>query len=139
MRSYWPMVKSNFLAGMRWKGYELPVQFMHAESGTALFKDNTGHHFHSFYFDILFYFGIIGLILFIYTMILPVITVIRYHLVLNNIQLSFFVFNLSGLVYGLAYNLPFSYWIILGVTIVQVKMVLKDKNTQTTLPETIPT
>jgi O-antigen ligase len=131
MESYWPMVESNFLAGMRWKGFELPVQFYHAEAGVALFADNTGHHFHSFYFDILFYFGISGLLLYFITMIWPVTTLLRHNLKLNNLSLSFFIFSLSGLMYGLAYNLPFSYWLIFGVTIVLVNRELKDSQSGT--------
>jgi hypothetical protein len=126
MKSYLPVVENNLLAGMRWKGFELPIQFYHPDAGIALFEDGSGHHFHSFYFDILFYFGIVGLLLFILLMTWPLTTMLNHHLQLNSLTLSFFIFSLSGLVYGLAYNLPFSYWIIIGITIVQVNRALKD-------------
>jgi O-antigen ligase len=127
IQSYLPIVEKNFITGMHWKGFELPIQFYHPEAGTAFFEDGTGHHFHSFYFDILFYFGIVGLIIFIIAMVLPVITVISNRLSLNNLQLSFFIFSLSGFVYGLSYTLTFAYWLILGITIVHVQNAYRDK------------
>jgi hypothetical protein len=131
MQSYWPMVENNFMVGMRWKGFELPVQFYNTDVGNAIFDDNTGHHFHSFYFDTLFYFGISGLILFMLALLLPVFTVLKYNLVLNNTQLSFLIFSLGGLLYGLAYNLPFSYWLIFGITVAQIKSAFNSNVSRT--------
>ena len=135
MQSYWPVVQKNFLSGLRWQGFELPIQFYHPEAGITYFEDGTGHHFHSFYLDILFYFGIVGLILFILIMAYPAYIVIRQKLVLNNLQLSFFIFSLSGLVYGIAYNLPFSYWLIFGIALVHVEMAYQTKNKTSTIIE----
>jgi O-antigen ligase len=130
MKSYWPTVKNNFFTGMRWKGFELPVQFYHTEAGTTVFTENTGHHFHNFYFDKLFYFGILGVIVYFLAMLWPVAVLVKYNLRLNNIVLSFFIFCLGGLVFGMAYNLPFSYWLIFGVTIALVNKALQDSQSE---------
>jgi hypothetical protein len=120
MESYWPIVENNIFTGLRWKGFEVPIQFFHPDAGTPYFEDGTGHHFHSFYFDKLFYFGILGLILFLVPVVLPVVLVLWHKLILNNVQLSFFIFSLSGLVYGISYFLPFSFWFTLGITLIHI-------------------
>ena len=69
--SYLPFIKKNLLFGMRLKGFELPVQFYNLEAGKEVFESNTGHHFHSFYVDLLFYFGLVGLFIFLAIILIP--------------------------------------------------------------------
>ena len=83
---------------MRLKGFELPIQFYNLETGTQIFESNTGHHFHSFYMDTLFYFGLIGLVMIMILIIIPIYKILVNH---NNyspdiISLTTFVF--SGLI-----------------------------------------
>ncbi|QHT69801.1 hypothetical protein GXP67_25725 [Rhodocytophaga rosea] len=114
--SYWPFIVDNFLIGMRFEGFELPVQFYQAEAGTAVFLDGTGHHFHSFYVDRLFYMGVVGLIL----LLLPVFYLIFKTIKKNNLTLKEVIlvsFIMSGLFYGFSYNLPVYYFGILGIAI----------------------
>lgn len=69
--SYLPFVLEHPLFGMRFEGFELPVQFFAEQTGKEVFDAQTGHHFHSFYMDSLFYHGLLGLCIlasvFVYT------------------------------------------------------------------------
>src|SRR5690606_20098813 len=78
--SYWPYVQQHLIEGMRLAGFELPIQFYHPEAGVAFFEDGTGHHFHSFYYDTIFYFGIIGVSIFVIILIHPIYVVLKYKL-----------------------------------------------------------
>jgi O-antigen ligase len=137
MQSYLPIVENNFMVGMRWEGFELPIQFYHPEAGIAYFEDGTGHHFHSFYLDILFYFGFIGLVIFLFVMTLPAFSIIKDQLTLNSMQLSFFIFSLSGLVYGISYNIPLSYWLIFGATLAHLKAAYHSNKSSSAPPANI--
>ena len=114
MQSYWPFIKENIIIGMRFEGFELPIQFYHPDSDIAIFGDGTGHHFHSNYFDILFYFGIIGMILY---MVLPfhfiAVSFTKEHLSIEALTILAFVF--SGLVYSVSYVLPSYYYVVFGL------------------------
>ncbi len=127
MQSYWPYVKENIVVGMRLRGFELPVQFIRKGQRTPEFEEGTGHHFHSFYFDILFYFGLVGLILFISVMIQPILKIFKNELHFNSKELSFVSFIFAGFIYGITYNLPFYYWGILGLTLVYVNNKIKSQ------------
>ena len=59
--SYLPFIFEHPLFGMRFSGFELPVQFIAVQTGKAVFSADTGHHFHSYYVDSLFYHGLLGL------------------------------------------------------------------------------
>ncbi|MCF6169275.1 O-antigen ligase family protein [Lutibacter sp.] len=74
--AYWPFVTKHIVEGMRLKGFELPVQFFSSENGSQLFKSNTGHHFHSYYIDTLFYFGLIVLIVTLIVILIPIIKIV---------------------------------------------------------------
>lgn len=113
--SYWPFIEDHFLAGMRFDGFELPIQFYH-ESGNTIFRDNTGHHFHSFYVDALFYLGIVGLLVLIAPIIYALIKGFKKRS-LTLEEITWLAFAGSGLVYGLAYTLPFFYFGILGIAL----------------------
>ncbi|WP_035563523.1 O-antigen ligase family protein [Hymenobacter sp. IS2118] len=61
--SYLPLVWERPVAGWRLEGFEVPVQFYSLDSGEPVWPDFTGHHFHSFYLDRMFYFGFLGVLL----------------------------------------------------------------------------
>lgn len=113
--SYLPFIKDHLFEGMRLKGFELPVQFYNMAIGTQMFESNTGHHFHSFYIETLFYFGLLGLSVFILLITLPIFIVFnrKYEKTTELISVSAFVF--CGLIYGFAYRLPIYFWSILGL------------------------
>ncbi|HYG41208.1 MAG TPA: O-antigen ligase family protein [Cytophagales bacterium] len=112
--SYWPFVEDAILTGQRFKGFELPIQFYHPDAGTPYFNDGTGHHFHSFYLDKLFYLGIIGTII----VILPVLyffykvfkkkSLTTEELVLASFLISIFAF-------GFSYNWPVFIYGLTGI------------------------
>lgn len=115
-RSYQPFIEDNLLLGMRMEGFELPIQFYHEEAGIPLFADNTGHHFHSFYVDKLFYFGIIGLVITLLPFIYLIITAIRKpSLTVEDVVLV--SYSVSALLYGFSYNFPEFVFGFLGVTL----------------------
>ncbi|MCC9135065.1 O-antigen ligase family protein [Pontibacter silvestris] len=112
--SYLPYIKDNIVFGMRLQGFELPIQFFNPEAGTAYFEAGTGHHFHSFYVDRLFYFGVCGLII----AVVPAIYVIALFLkkpYLSTPEIALLVFMISGFVFGLSYNWPFYYYGLIGL------------------------
>ena len=114
-----PFVKDNLTVGMRHKGFDLPLQFYDPTSQRLRFgsKEGTGHHFHSFYFDRLFYFGVLGIAFFIVVMILPLYIAFARDEKLDTNSITLISFVSGGLVYGFAYNLPLFYWMFLGLTL----------------------
>jgi O-antigen ligase len=61
LESYLPLVQERPLVGWRLEGFELPMQFYDPSSDQPMWPDRTGHHFHNFFLDRAFYFGIIGI------------------------------------------------------------------------------
>lgn len=118
---YRPYLEEYPLAGMRLKGFELPVQFYTlADDGGSqvpVWEDRTGHHFHSFYVDRLFYFGIAGLLL---TVLVPVLLLSRRllsPLPLTPPTATFVIFSLSSLIYSISYDWPLYLFGILGLSL----------------------
>ncbi len=118
--SYWPFVEQNFLFGMRLKGFELPVQFYN-HNGVQAFEDGSGHHFHSYYMDRLFYQGILSFILFM----LPAYGYLFYHFFskkeLSIEQLVLFCFCVACIFYGFSYINPFYYFGIMGYSLLKME------------------
>jgi hypothetical protein len=114
--SYWPFIQENILFGMRFEGFELPIQFYQADAGTAVFIDGTGHHFHSFYVDRLFYLGFIGLILFILPVFYLIIKAFKKP-ILTSKEVILVSYIIAGLFYGISYNLPAYFFGFLGIAI----------------------
>ena len=119
--AYRPYLAEYPIAGMRLKGFELPVQFYTlADDGGSqvpVWEDRTGHHFHSFYFDRLFYFGIAGLLL---TGLVPVLLLGRR--LLSRLPMApptaaFVIFSLSSLVYSISYDWPLYFFGVLGLSL----------------------
>lgn len=120
-QSYWPYVVDHLFQGMRLKGFELPIQFYHPDAGIPFFEDGTGHHFHSFYYDILFYFGLLGVALFLIIMLYPLIVIIRKNLNLDYKQIAIVSFAFSGLIFSISYNLAYYYWGFIGLALAYVE------------------
>jgi O-antigen ligase len=73
-QAYLPLVEERPLAGWRLRGFEVPILFYKPESGEPWWPNFTGHHFHSFYLDRMFYFGYLGVAL---VLLVPVLTLGR--------------------------------------------------------------
>ena len=120
-KAYRPYLEEYPLAGMRLKGFELPVQFYTlADDGggqVPVWEDRTGHHFHSFYVDRIFYFGIAGLLL---TVLVPVLLLGRRllsQIPMDPATATFVIFSLSSLVYSVSYDWPLYFFGILGLSL----------------------
>ncbi|WP_375434412.1 O-antigen ligase family protein [uncultured Hymenobacter sp.] len=74
LESYLPLVEERPVAGWRLEGFEVPMQFYDPSSDAPMWADRTGHHFHNFYLDRLFYFGFLGVLL---VLLVPIISVIK--------------------------------------------------------------
>jgi hypothetical protein len=131
--SYLPFVKEEIFFGQRFKGFELPIQFFHPEAGTPVFDDKSGHHFHSFYLDRLFYTGLFGLLLTLSPLFYFYYKVFKKdHLSIQEVTLTAFLS--SALVFGLSYNWPTFLYGILGIACAFIEQ--EDKEEEA-LPETI--
>ncbi|KUG07187.1 O-antigen ligase family protein [Solirubrum puertoriconensis] len=113
-RSYEPFIQEHPVAGMRLKGFELPIQFYSTESKLKVWKDGTGHHFHSWYVDRLFYFGIIGVLLVLVVPIKLVIRRLRSPEPLDANSAAFLAFLGSSLLYSFSYDWPYYMYSVYG-------------------------
>ncbi|TPE43058.1 O-antigen ligase family protein [Pontibacter mangrovi] len=119
--SYLPYIQDHFLTGMRFEGFELPIQFYRDDLDAPVFEDGNGHHFHSFYVEIFFYTGLIGFILYLLISLYPIIKAFRSRvLTINQIMLVAFVS--SGFVFGISYVLPVFFYGVLGWAIAAVEV-----------------
>ncbi|WP_276497253.1 O-antigen ligase family protein [Pontibacter litorisediminis] len=129
--SYLPFIQDNFIMGMRFEGFELPIQFYRDDLNAPVFEDGNGHHFHSFYVDVLFYVGMVGMTLFM---------LMQFYAMkkgfagkrLNEKQIVILAFISSGLVYGISYILPYFYYAFLGLAIAYLE---QDITQYTFLPD----
>lgn len=111
--SYMPVVQQNLLLGLRLKGFEHPVLFHHFEGAEWV---NTGHHFHSYYLDKLFYFGIFGPLLGIiplYFYLLKLVFFVRKFITLEQIVLASYIMTFG--VFGIGYDVPFVIYGLVGL------------------------
>lgn len=74
LESYVPLVAERPIAGWRLEGFDVPMQFYDPSSDEPMWPDHTGHHFHDFYLDRVFYFGILGVLL---VLLVPFISIGR--------------------------------------------------------------
>lgn len=130
--SYLPFVQENFVWGMRFEGFELPIQFYRDDIDQPVFEGGNGHHFHSFYLDVLFYVGFVGLMLFWLVKFYAIGRVFRKKY-LNQEQIVLMAFISSGFVFGLSYVLPYFFYAILGLTLIYLDT--DDEEPQTYLKE----
>jgi O-antigen ligase len=67
-------VQERPIAGWRLEGFEVPMQFYDPSNDQPMWADRTGHHFHNFYLDRAFYFGILGIAL---VLLVPIIRIVQ--------------------------------------------------------------
>ncbi|KAA9339259.1 hypothetical protein F0P96_01135 [Hymenobacter busanensis] len=104
--SYQPFIEENIIAGMRLKGFELPVQFYSTDTDAPVWRDGTGHHFHSFYIDRLFYFGVLGIVLVVVAPLVQVWRRLRQPVPLDATAAALIAYSASALMYGVSYDWP---------------------------------
>jgi O-antigen ligase len=102
---------------MRYEGFEVPIQFF--QNDKAIWQDGTGHHFHSWYVDRLYYFGIVGLIFTGIPMLYLIYRVYRKH-EFSFDQLVICSFALTGLSYATSYDWPLFFYGMIGIAIAYI-------------------
>lgn len=118
--SYLPLIQENFLLGMRFEGFELPIQFWRDDIDAPVFEDGNGHHFHSFYVEIFFYTGLVGFGLYLLIALYPILKAVRMQkLTINQIILVAFIS--SGFIFGISYVLPVFFYGVLGWAIAAIE------------------
>ncbi len=108
--AYLPIVEQNIVTGLRLKGFELPIQF------SSFTEENTGHHFHSYYLDKLFYFGIFGPLIGVVMItfyVLKLIFFVRKFITLEQIVLASYTMTFA--VFGIGYDAPFFIYGFVGL------------------------
>jgi len=118
--SYLPFIEKNWFLGMRFEGFELPIQFYRDDIDKPVFEDGNGHFFHSFYVDVLFYIGSLGLILYLLQAGYGIFKALRMPK-LTSTQIMLISFALSGFVFGISYILPPFFYGVLGWAIVSLE------------------
>ncbi|TGE25091.1 O-antigen ligase domain-containing protein [Hymenobacter aquaticus] len=117
--AYIPLVDERPLAGWRLEGFEVPIQ-LYDEAGDQLWPDFTGHHFHSFYLDRLFYFGWLGLALVI---VVPVVALLKALLRLTPISpelAALLAFSSTFFLFGFSYDWPSYIYGLLGLVLAAI-------------------
>ncbi len=128
--AYWPFIEENMIIGMRFRGFELPMQMYNEDANKIFFADNTGHHFHSLYVDRLFYGGIVGVLL----LVIPVMIQLYYFFLSPNVrnitvqQLTVGVYAATGLVFGLSYDWPTYFYGLLGFALCHMEKAAEPQN-----------
>lgn len=109
------------LFGWGFAGFDLSNPFSDA------WEEGTGHHFHNAYIEILFYFGIAGLLLKYY----PLYSIARKmrRSVLTNNSKVLCAFCVSGFLYSFSYVPPPIFWGIVGLCLYNVERDLKNNIT----------
>lgn len=126
MEAYRPLVAQRPLLGWRLEGFEVPMQFYDPSSNQPMWPDGTGHHFHSFYMDRMFYFGWLGVLL---AVVLPFIQVIRRigHPAPFTAEACALIGLLAGsLVFGLSYDWPTHLYALIGLLLATTALPLAE-------------
>ncbi|AHJ98373.1 O-antigen ligase family protein [Hymenobacter swuensis] len=116
IEAYQPFVEENPVVGMRLEGFELPIQF-YGDGDAPIWRDRTGHHFHSFYLDRLFYFGILGLLLVVSVPIGLLVRRVRQPVPFSPTTAALVSFISCTLLYGFSYDWPPYLYALLGLTL----------------------
>lgn len=120
-RSYWPFIEKNPVAGMRFKGFELPIQFYMPDNPRfVVFPDGHGHFLHSYYIDSLFYLGVVGLLLLSSPQLYAVFQMIRKPPVAPE-ALAWSIFIATSLLYGYSYTLPPYFYGLAGLGFIRIR------------------
>ena len=107
--SYLDLVFQKPIFGWSFAGFRLPNQFMIQNSES----EGTGHHFHDSYLEVLFYFGIIGLLIKYYPLYKIAKQAFKYKLSEKSQILS--AFCISGFLYSFSYVPPLAFWAVTGM------------------------
>ncbi|WP_139923416.1 O-antigen ligase [Hymenobacter sp. DG01] len=116
IETYQPFVEEHPILGLRLEGFELPVQF-YGDGDTPVWADRTGHHFHSFYLDRLFYFGVLGLLLVIAVPIVQLWQRVRQPVPLSPATAALVCYVGCSLLYGVSYDWPPYLYGLIGLTL----------------------
>jgi hypothetical protein len=116
INSYLPFVYDNFVFGMRFEGFELPIQFYRDDIDQPVFEDGNGHFFHNFYLEVFFYMGLIGMILFLIPALYAVIKGLTMKSLTTN-QIILHSLVVGAFILGLSYVLPTFFHGFLGLCI----------------------
>ena len=101
------------LFGWTFAGFELPNPFL-ADN----WEEGSGHHFHDAYIEVLFYFGITGLLLKFF----PLYTIARrIKRRLSDQSKVLAAFCISGFLYSFSYSLPLIFWGIVGLCLYYIE------------------
>ena len=117
--AYMPFVAERPLAGWRLEGFELPVQLYDAV-GEQDWTDFTGHHFHSFYLDRLFYFGVLGLLLVVAVPVLALLKALFQRAPLAPELAAMLAYACTFFVFGVSYDWPSYLFGIMGLVLAAV-------------------
>lgn len=120
--SYEPFIREYPLLGMRLKGFELPIQFYSPDSGEPVWPDFTGHHFHSFYIDRLFYFGALGLLLVLGPLLFILVRRVLQARQMPPLTVALVAYSVSGLLYGFSYDWPPYFFGLLGLMLAAIEL-----------------
>ncbi|TGE14038.1 O-antigen ligase family protein [Hymenobacter elongatus] len=126
--AYVPLLEERPLAGWRLEGFQVPIQ-MYDEAGDQVWPDFTGHHFHSFYLDRLFYFGIVGVLLVAF---IPLFALGRILLRLTPLSpdlVALLSFTSTFFVFGFSYDWPSYLYGVLGLMLAAVSYQLHSAPT----------
>ena len=121
--AYLPLVRQRPLAGWRMQGFEVPIQFYSDDSGEPVWPDFTGHHFHSFYLDRLFFFGVLGLLLVLLVPAGLVLPRLLHRAPLRPETVALLAFGLTLPVFGLSYDWPNYAYALLGLLLAELASV----------------
>ncbi|MBJ6119124.1 O-antigen ligase family protein [Pontibacter sp. BT310] len=119
--SYLPFIQDNFFFGMRFDGFELPIQFWRDDIDAPVFEDGHGHHFHSFYLEIFFYTGLVGFGLYLLIALYPIVQAFKKRVLTIN-QIMLVAFICSSFIFSISYVLPVFFYGILGWTIAAIEV-----------------
>jgi O-antigen ligase len=117
--AYMPFVYERPVAGWRLEGFELPVQ-LYGEDGQPVWKNYTGHHFHSFYLDRLFYGGGLGLLLVVLVPLLALLRILFRTTPLTPDLTALVSYSCTFFVFGLSYDWPSYVYGVLGMVLAAI-------------------
>ena len=115
IESYLPLVQERPVAGWRLEGFEVPMQFYDPSSDMPMWRDHTGHHFHNFYLDRAFYFGILGILLVVLVPIIRVAQRLRQSRYLSAAGAALVAYFGSLIVFGTSYDWSTYHYGLLGL------------------------
>ncbi|HEX8425464.1 O-antigen ligase family protein [Hymenobacter sp.] len=120
LESYVPLVEERPIAGWRLEGFEVPMQFYDPSSDAPMWADRTGHHFHNFYLDRLFYFGVLGVLLVLLVPIISVIKRLRQSRVVTADTAMLLAFFGSLIVFGTSYDWSTYHFGLIGLMLAAI-------------------